>query len=233
MSSMTSELPRSASTRREQDNQTFIGVDVGEKTLVAATPANGDLEAALLVDGGTIQRQYATLADVCDALDAAAFETDRGRSQILAALWRQIRPEIVAAAERTIAYAETFHKLRLVLEDLGHASPPLWRDDVGSDCGTWLLPLLQEAIIGRAQEVGIGAITVDTTYSSQACHECGTHGDLGRATLLCTNDDCPVERVDRDASAAATLAQRPRENAEWIRARPVCVEADAGGVGDR
>ena len=201
MSSTTSGLTRSASTRDNQDNRTFIGVDVGEKTLVAATPAGGDLEAALLVDGGTIQQQYATLADVCDALDAAAFETDRGRSQILAALWRQIRPEIVTAAERTVAYAETFHEPRLVLEDLGHASPPLWRDDVGGDCGTWVLPLLQEAIITRAEEAGISVTTVDPQYSSQACHECGAHGDLGRATLHCTNDDCPVERVDRDPSA--------------------------------
>jgi len=230
MSSATQ--PTDVHTARDGDeSRTPIGVDLGEKTLVAALPAGGALDEALVVDGEDVQGQYQALAEGLTTVRETGFATGVGETQLIAGFWWEIQQQVRDAAARTVVYAEQHSDPVLAIEALGHDPTPLWEHELAGDCGTWLLPVVQEAIVTQAAAVGIDVVTVDPQYSSQACHRCGTHGDLGRATLLCTNDDCPVERVDRDVSAAATLASRVQSG--WgSGVQPVGqLDSDAGQTG--
>jgi hypothetical protein len=211
------------------ESRTPIGVDLGEKTLVAALPAGRGLDEALVVDGEGIQGQYHALAEVLTTVRDAGFATDGGEAQLVAGFWSKMRQQVLDAAARTVSYARQYTDPVLAIEALGYGPTPLWEHELAGDCGTWLLPVVQEAIITQAADAGVDVVTVDPEYSSQACHRCGAHGDLGRATLLCTADECPVERVDRDISAAKTLATRAQDGSDWT-VHPV---AHLDGAADR
>ena len=212
MSSTTPPADR-ATPAAVDDARTVIGVDLGEKTLVAALPAGAAFDEALVVDGADIQRRYQALAEALSTIRETGFTTDLGETQLVAGFWSELREPVRDAAARTVVYAEQYSDPVLAIEELGHDPVSLWEHELAGDCGTWLLPVVQEAIITQAVAVGIDVVAVDPQYSSQACHRCGTHGDLGRAKLLCTNGECPVDRVDRDVSAAATLAKRGQDDA--------------------
>lgn len=55
-------------------------------------------------------------------------------------------------------------------------------------------------------------VFVDPEYSTQECHFCGELG-VDDDQLHCQNDECPVESVCSDRSAAVTLAKRGRDQA--------------------
>lgn len=210
-------------------DRTVVGVDLGEKTLVAAVPADGAVDEALVVDGEGIQGQYQSLAEGLSTVRETGFATDVGEAQLVAGFWQEMRQQVLDAAVRTVGYATQFADPVLAIEELGYGPTPLWEHELAGDCGTWLLPVVRDAIVAQAAEAGIAVVAVDPQYSSQACHRCGTHGDLGRATLLCTATECPVERVDRDVSAAKTLATRVQNGSDWT-VHPV---AHLDGAADR
>jgi len=187
---------------------TPIGIDIGEKRLVAAAPADADPEEAFVIDGEPLRERYEILVEATTALQGAWFDATRGEAQLFAALWHQIRPQLFDAAHRLVRYAGEFTTPLLVLEDMGFREIPLWQRRTSTELGAWLLPALQAAISEAALDAGLPISYVDAKYTSQACHVCEKLGRLEDDVVVCTTDDCPVDAVCRDRSAAVTIAGR-------------------------
>ncbi|WP_177213410.1 zinc ribbon domain-containing protein [Halopelagius inordinatus] len=188
---------------------TPIGIDVGEKTLVAAATASMEPADAFAVEGHDPARLFDYLATAVGALQSAGFETDAGEAQLTAAFWYRLRAQVLDAAARTVQWVRSHSAPVLVLEDLGRRQRPLWavRDDA-EQVGAWLLPHLQSALAGRAREAGVPVAYVDPDGTSRECHRCGEHGEREKQRFWCTNPDCDVRGVDADRSAAITIASR-------------------------
>jgi IS605 OrfB family transposase len=194
---------------------TPVGVDVGVKNLIAAAPADGDVESAFTIEGSHIRTRHEALVEAMRALQGAKFDSTEGQIQLFAALWHQIRPQVYDAAVRVVRYAQEFIGPVLVLEDLSFCGASLWERRTADDVGTWLLPALQHAIAVKAQDTGIPVRYVDPKYTTQQCHVCGDLGSVGQDSVECTTEDCPVGTVSRDESAALSIAQRaetPEDN---------------------
>ncbi|MGB9931555.1 zinc ribbon domain-containing protein [Haloarcula amylolytica] len=205
-----SSTPRPSSSRVSATGYTPIGVDVGEKRLVAAAPADADPDEAFVIDGEPLRERYDILVEATRALQGAWFDTTRGEAQLFAAMYHQLRPQVFNAAHRLVRYADEFATPLLVLEDLGHDVRPLWDWRTATELGAWVLPALQTAIAEVALEVGLPVTYVNPKYTTQQCHECLELGRLEGGDVVCTTDDCPVEAVCRDRSAAVTIAGRAR-----------------------
>lgn len=204
-----SSTPLPATTSRGRTlGPTPVGVDVGVKNLVAAAPSNGDLEAALVIEGDHVRKRHEILVEAMQALQGAKFDTMDGQTQLFAALWHQIRPQVYDAAVHVVRYAQEFPALTLVLEDLSFCEATLWERRTVDDVGTWLLPALQHAVALKSQEVGIPVTYVNPKYTTQQCHVCGDLGRLKNDTLECTTVGCSVDTVCCDRSAAVSIAQR-------------------------
>lgn len=187
---------------------TPVGVDIGVKNLIAAAPADGDVASAFTIEGGHIRTRHEALVEAMRALQGARFDSSEGQIQLFAALWHQIRPQVYDAAVRVVRYAQEFAAPMLVLEDLPFCGASLWERRTASDVGTWLLPALQHAIDVKARDAGLPVTYVDPSHTTQQCHVCGDPGSVGQDSVECTTEDCPVETVSRDESAALSIAQR-------------------------
>ncbi|MBV0900172.1 zinc ribbon domain-containing protein [Haloarcula salina] len=203
-----SSTPAPASGAAPTSDHTPIGVDLGEKRLVAAAPADADPDAALVIDGDPLRERYDLLVEATHALQAASFDTTAGEAQLFAALYERLRPALFDAAHRLVRYADEFATPLLVLEDMDFGGPSLWERRTVDEMGAWLLPALQAVIVEVARDAGLPVTFVDAKYTSQACHVCEKLGRLDSNAIVCTTDDCPVERVCRDRSAALTIARR-------------------------
>jgi len=202
-------LPATVGQRRSL-GVTPVGVDVGVKNLIAAAPADGDVESAFTIEGSHIRTRHEALVEAMRALQGAKFDSTEGQIQLFAALWHQIRPQVYDAAVRVVRYAQEFTGPMLVLEDLSFCGASLWERRTADDVGTWLLPALQHAIVVKASDAGIPVTYVDPKYTTQQCHVCGELGSVGQDAVECTTEDCPVGTVSRDESAALSIAQRAR-----------------------
>ncbi|MDS0220880.1 zinc ribbon domain-containing protein [Haloarcula sp. S1AR25-5A] len=203
-----SSTPRPSSSRVSATGYTPIGVDLGEKRLVAAAPADADPDEAFVIDGEPLRERYDILVEATEALQGAWFDTTRGEAQVFAAMHQQLRPQLFDAAHRLVRYAGEFATPLLVLEDLSFRGAPLWERRTVEKLGAWLLPALQGAITEVALDAGLPISYVDAEYTSQACHGCAKLGRLEDDVVVCTTDDCPVGAVCRDRSAALTIAGR-------------------------
>ncbi|ELZ21483.1 transposase, IS605 OrfB family protein [Halosimplex carlsbadense 2-9-1] len=194
--------------RRHGTGYTAVGVDLGEWYLAVAAPAGREPDEALVVSGEEVREQYAALVGATHALEEATFDTTRGQSQLVAAVWESMQAEISDGVEQVVEYARQFPTPLLVLEDLYYSEVALWEQRTSRELGAWLLPAFREALVVRANEVGLPVANVDPKGSTQQCHVCSEAGEVREKTLLCTTPDCPVEEVCRDRSAALTIAQR-------------------------
>jgi transposase len=79
-----------------------------------------------------------------------------------------------------------------------------------TEAGAWILPTLRDRLEDALSTEDYRVERVDATYSTQRCHVCEGLADVGQATISCETENCPVDAVCRDRSAAATLARRAR-----------------------
>lgn len=194
--------------QRHRPGYTPIGVDVGEWYLAVAAPARGDPESALTVSGEQVRERYSALVEATDALETASIDSSRGQAQLFAATCESVLADIYAAADHVVEYAQRYPAPLLVLEDLQFSQSRLWDHRTSGELGAWLLRTVQLALEERAREVGLTIAYVDATNSTQECHRCGAIGAVDGETLECPSEDCDIDEVCRDRSAALTIAQR-------------------------
>jgi IS605 OrfB family transposase len=189
---------------------TPVGVDVGEKTLVAAGTPGMAVEDVRTVDGAPLRRAFRRFAAMQRAFAFAHWETGPAETMLTAAVWvHRLKPEIYDAAHQAVAFARQFTAPVVVLEALEQPMRPLWAYRRGQrDFGDWLLPVLQQALVEVATDAGVPVAWVDPRGTSRECHRCGQAGELENETLDCRNLECPVTVVDRDRSAAVSIARR-------------------------
>lgn len=201
-----SHAPATASLPSERST-TPVGVDVGVTNLAVAAPADGDPAGALVVDGEPVREQFEHLVEAATALEWA-FPDSTGQAAVVAAFYHRLRAQLGGAAVRVLDYVREHTAPALVVEDLAYSGHPLWAFRHGGDVGTWLLPAFQSVLVDHAVAAGIPVAYVDRDFTTKECHECGQLARQDSATIVCTTDDCPVDEVGRDRSAALSIARR-------------------------
>jgi transposase len=205
--------PPSASTPASaKRGGTPVGVDVGERELAAVAAADVPPEAALVIDGGPVRESYGHLVATIRALQAPPGDAP-GETAAFAAYYHRIRGQLHDAAARVVQYARDRPAPVLVLEDLAYPQRPLWEFRDGDHFGTWLLPAFQAVLRERAVDARLPVVGIEPQETTLACHRCGELGEAdarGDRRLRCSEPDCPVDAVDRDRSAAVTIARRGR-----------------------
>ena len=156
------------------------------------------------------------MRSLMDALEHFGGDTTSAETALVAAFWKeQLEGLVHDTAAQTVQYAREYPGAVLILEEIPYTQRPLYeqRHDAG-EIGTWLLPALQDALVAKAVDAGVPIAWIDPAGTSVECHACGERGERGdrterlRRQFRCLNDDCPVDVVDADASAAVSIAGR-------------------------
>lgn len=186
---------------------TPVGVDVGTKQLVAVATAGADPADAIVVDGERARRIHAAFTEATHRLQERAVAETLG--DVVWRHWRRLRREFQAAAEAVLAVAQRHARPVVVLEDLPQRRQPLVACRHGNlRAPTWIPPAVQAIVADRVVEAGVPVTYVCPKYTSQNCHQCRQPGRLNDNSVKCTTAECPVGRVDRDRSAAVSIAKR-------------------------
>lgn len=187
----------------------IVGVDVGVKTMFAAAPANAppEVDTAIAVEGEE-QRE------LLDEFKHAYTHAGSGNQTTVLERYRdRLLNGLADAVAELLAFLEALDAGVVALEDLGHEHMTLseWSDS-GRDHSAWMLP----EILARLEEVltaeGYRVEHVSPENTTTECHYCLQNGAVGRATLSCTEENCPVDRVSRDRSAAVSVANRAADD---------------------
>lgn len=188
---------------------TPVGVDVGTRQLVTAATPTDDVDQAVTVSGVYAERVYSEFCSATQRLDTAPEFDDTALGEVVARYWSLFRATFEHAAEEAISYAQQHPAPVLVLEDLQPDPRPL-RECAHGDTrfAHWCPAVVQTVLADRAVDAGVPVVYVSPVYTSQECHRCGEIGELESKTLTCTSPDCDVDDVDRDRSAALTIARR-------------------------
>lgn len=187
---------------------TPIGVDVGTRQLVTVASTDAELTDAVVVDGDRVRDLYAKFTAATHRLTRRD-EHVESLGDVVWRYWRRFRREFRAAADAVVEYARRWPAPVVVLEDLPTERQPLVACRHGNvRCARWVPPVVQAIVAERVVDAGLPVTYVDPTDTSRACHRCGTRGVLAAHTLVCEAPGCPVDTVDRDRSAAVTIAQR-------------------------
>lgn len=188
---------------------TPVGVDVGSRQLVTVATASDDVDEAITVSGVYAECVYSEFCSATQRLDTAPEFDDTALGEVVARYWDLFRATFEHAADEAISYARQHPAPVLVLEDLKQKPRPL-RDCAHGNLrfGSWCPAVVQEVLADRALDAGVPVIFVPPEYTSQECHRCGEIGELENKTLTCTVPGCPVDDVDRDRSAAVSIAKR-------------------------
>jgi len=190
---------------------TRIGVDLGEKNLLAAAPADAgpDIEEALVINSGVESALYDEVVAITRRLQTMEADTRLQEAAVFEHHLQVFNRRFAEAIAELWEFLDQFGSVVLVLEDLPAEYRPLITCRHGEvDAGTWLLPAFQRRLATASVQAGYPITYVDPDYTTKECHICGVHGERSSAELLCVNDGCPVNSICRDRSAAATIAQR-------------------------
>jgi len=212
---MSSNAPTTTSTRSLTDvgSQKAVGVDLGVRNLLAAAPADAgaDVDDAVVVDGTLPRLLFEELGAITTRMQATEHDTRQMEARVFVRYRDCLLNQFRAATVDVWHYLDSLEaKPVVVLEDLGHPYRPLRdcrRADV--DVATWLIPAFQRFFASATRREGYTVEFVDPHNTTQECHVCGNHGlKWNSSQLRCETDDCPVDDVCRDRSAAATIAAR-------------------------
>lgn len=179
--------------------ETPIGVDIGERHILAAHAVGSD--ESMLVSGKQakyIRRKFRSLRDSLQEAGAL-----RARNRVGNKEHRRIRDLNHELSKQLVAFASQFDNPVLKIERLDGI-----RDRTGwSGVHSWHFHQLQMFIEYKAEREGIRVEEVDPTYTSKTCSECGERGSRNGDHFRCTNPECGYER-HADLNAAANIAMR-------------------------
>ncbi|WP_136690051.1 zinc ribbon domain-containing protein [Halorhabdus amylolytica] len=211
MSSHTSPVATANATPGPDDDPTIVGVDLGLRQLFTAAPADAtpDVASAVSVDG---EPARALFADLREATRRRQATTDDAKSDAVR-LDRHYRALLVDHVDDAIAtllgYLAAHDADVVALEALGQEWVSLTDARTqGKDLDAWLFPVVQDRLETALGDAGYHPVYVDPTHTTNACHECELLAHVEDETITCTTPDCPVETVDRDRSAAVSIARR-------------------------
>ena len=193
------------------DGPTVVGVDLGVKRLLVAAPADAgpDIVDTLTVGGGVERALYNALGDTLNRLDGQHADTIDAEHQTVERYRSLLRQRFVLAAASLVEYADRVGADTIALEKLDERAGTLAECARGqTKAGAWVLPAFRDHLESTLAAEGYSVEHVDARYTTQRCHCCGELADVSRATITCETDDCPVETVCRDQSAAVTIAKR-------------------------
>lgn len=196
------DVPRSA---------TAVGVDLGVKRLLVAAPAGAapDVPNALVVGGGVERDLYDGLGDTLGRLENLAADTAEAEAGAVEKYRALLRQRFGIAAGALVEYAGRAGADVVALEDVEYQGGRLAECARGrTKAGEWVLPAFRDRLEARLVGEGFQVEHVDAAYTTQECHACGELVDVSRATIACGTEDCPVDVVCRDRSAAVTIANR-------------------------
>jgi hypothetical protein len=194
-----------------------VGIDLGVRHLLTAAPATTGLEIndALVVDGELERLLFEELRATMRRLEASDTITRTMEAAVFVRYHDRLLERFANAVAQLLNYLETFPRTPVVvLEDLDQPPRSLVECRRGGvDVGTWLLPAFQHRVVQATESCGYRVEFVDRDGTTKECHACeqqDTH--IGPSHLVCNNDDCPLDHVCRDQSAAVTIAKRIATN---------------------
>jgi transposase len=190
---------------------TVIGVDLGVTRLLVAAPddAGPDVPDALVVGGGIERDLYDGLGDTLNRLDSHPAETTEAEAEAIKRYRSLLRQRFTLAAQSLVEYADHHDADIVALEDIEYEGGTLAECARGrTKAGEWVLPTFRDHLEAALGAKGFQVERVNAAYSTQQCHVCGELTEVSRATISCDTEDCPVDGICRDRSAAATLAKR-------------------------
>ena len=190
--------------------RTYVGIDVGEKTLATVAPAGAAGEAVGVGGQGKIIGYWRHLRKTTQLLDETPGVPPNAEAAVLASEWRRIREHLGGVVDNVLDVVEGHPQPILVREEFNVSPSAAWCHRHSRELGTWLLPTLIEAIDQEAAARGVDVVGVEPDHSSRVCHRCLEHGRLERDTFRCRNTSCSVDNLDRDVNAALVLADRGR-----------------------
>lgn len=191
--------------------RTVIGVDLGIKTLLTAAPAGAgpDVSEAFTAGGGIERELYQTLGRTLTRLDELDVDTTTAETRATKAYGALLRQHVQEATAALLEYVEAADADVVAVERLDHNRRPLAECARGaSEVDSWLFPVVRDRIEWDLRCAGYRVERVSRKYTTRQCHICGDLATMERATISCTTDDCPVDDVCRDRSAAVTIAGR-------------------------
>lgn len=192
---------------------TTIGVDLGVRNLFAAAPAASEpaIPNAISVEGAVCRALVRECVAVVRRLGVEADETDREQRAVVGWYHDRLMERFDAAADRLLTYLDGFERpIRVVMEDFDFQRRPLRRHVRDErDAGSWILPTFRYRLGAHLERAGRVVSYVDPESTTRRCHECGQPGEVDRS-FMCSNEDCPVDEVCRDESAAVAIARRGR-----------------------
>jgi putative transposase len=206
-----SSQPLGVETRVASDGPTVVGVDLGVRNLLVAAPAIDDprVEVAYAVDGDEVRQLYHTLQRERRQLRDLPSDTSEREARLVDRYRDQLATCVAGAVDGLLAYLDVLDAGVVALEDVSYPGQSLTAcrtDDV--DAGTWVLPTMESAIASAARSEGYRVELVSPEFTTKQCHVCGQLGRVDHDELTCTTPGCPVDEVDRDRSAAVSVAKR-------------------------
>jgi len=180
----------------DTSGETPIGVDIGERHILAATAYDED--ESMLVSGGEakyVRRKYRSLRDSLSEAGAL-----RARNRVGDKEQRRINDLNHKLSRRLITFAEQFENPVIRMEDLeGIRENSSW-----SGVHSWHFHQLQQFITYKAGRVGIRVEKVDAYHTSQQCSACGSMGTRDGDQFSCA--ECGRGR-HADLNASENIAQ--------------------------
>jgi len=194
---------------RQEEQVTPVGVDVGTKQLVTAATAADPHGGPAVDERKYIRHLYSEFCSATHRLSVAPEYDETTIADLVDRYWPLFKTTFTLAAEEVINYAQQHESSVIVLEDLQMEQQPLRACRDGRvQLPTWCPPAVQGVLAKRAVEAGLAVIYVDAHNTTRECHRCGKVGELEWDQFSCTNDDCPIDEVCRDRSAAVSIANR-------------------------
>jgi IS605 OrfB family transposase len=184
----------------DPSGETPIGVDIGERHILAASTEDGD--ESMLISGGEakyIRRKYRSLRHSLQEAGAL-----RARNRVGNKEERRIKDLNHTLSRRLLEFAEQFENPVIRMEDLeGIRENSSW-----SGVHSWHFHQLQQFITYKSERAGIRVEMVDASHTSQRCSVCGSMGARNGDHFSCS--ECGRER-HADLNASENIAQREGE----------------------
>jgi putative transposase len=181
----------------DPSGETPIGVDIGERHILAAT-ASGEDES-MLVSGKEaryVRRTYRSLRESLQEASALRALNHVGNKE-----QRRITDLNHTLSRRLVEFADQFEDPVIKLENLeGIRENSSW-----SGVHSWHFQQLQEFITYKAERADIRVEVVDPYETSQRCSACGSKGTRDGDQFSCS--ECGRGR-HADLNAAENIAQR-------------------------